>query len=488
MKKSYLSELFHPFSTKDGLYCRFTYEEQRYVLPLQDEKVANYYKAIYRELKGKMIKRAEFELAMEELKLDAYLNKLEYSLEKVIFNDGTATYYNLNREDGKVICCENGRVEICEVEDVIFITDDSMKEQAMPNLKVKPGVLLKLLKRHFKLPEDEIILFALYLVTAFAGRKISHYMLILNGSKGSGKSHMARMIQDIVAPRDYGLTVIGKNRDDVAIRLDSDYLVVLDNLSTVKKDISDLLAVSVTGGTYAKRALYHNKKETRLTLHNMIVVTSIDIATNAPDVLDRSLIFTLPRLAPNEMKTQADLMEEFQKDLPKILGACLKIYAQADNDDRPVEVTQTRMADNFELMVKAGRFLGLDDEEVSELIWKNQSKVNKVTVEDNTAAMCLLQFMEDREDYCGSVASLWERLQQVAELNNIKKGFLPSRPNVLSRQLNQVKSNLEQEYGIFYEIKNSGPHHKITIQKKTVPNTKQSDEDSIDKKDCRYWR
>ena len=126
------------------------------------------------------------------------------------------------------------------------------------------------------------------------------------------------------------------------------------------------------------------------------------------------------------------------------------------------------MADNFELMVKAGRFLGLDDEEVSELIWKNQSKVNKVTIEDNSAAMCLLQFMEDREDYCGSVKDLWESLQQVAELNNIGKAFLPSQPNVLSRRLNQVKSNLEQEYGIFYEIKNSGPHHKITIQKKTV--------------------
>lgn len=468
MKKSYLSKLFHPFSTKDGLYCRFNYEGQSYVLPLQDEKAAFYYKAIYRKIKGKMITRAEFELAMEELKLDAYLNKLDYSLEKVIFNDGPATYYNLNRKDGKVVCCENGRVEICEVEDTIFTTDDSMREQDMPNLKVKPGVLPKILKRHFKLPQNELLLFALYLITAFAGRKISHHMLILNGSKGSGKSHMARLIQDIVAPQYYDLTTIGKSRDDVAIRLDSDYLVILDNLSTVKKDISDLLAVSVTGGTYAKRALYHNKKEIKLALHNMIVVTGIDIATNAPDVLDRSLIFTLSRLNPDEVKTEAELMEEFRKDLPKILGACLKIYAEADNDDRPVKVPQTRMADNFELMVKAGRCLGLDDEKVSKLIWENQSKVNRVTVEDNTAAMCLLQFMEDKEDYYGSVSDLLKELQQVAELNKSEKRFLPSQPNVLSRQLNLLKNNLEQEYGIFYEIKNDGSCRKITIQKKTA--------------------
>ena len=468
MKKSYLSKFFHPFSTKDGLYCRFNYEGQSYVLPLQDEKAVYYYKALYRKLKGKMITRAEFELAMEELKLDAYLNKLDYSLEKVIFNDGPVTYYNLNRKDGKVVCCENGRVEICEVEDTIFITDDSMREQVMPNLKVKPSVLPKILKRHFKLPQNELLLFTLYLITAFAGRKISHHMLILSGSKGSGKSHMARLIQDIVAPQYYDLTTIGKSRDDVAIRLDSDYLVVLDNLSTVKKGISDLLAVSVTGGTYAKRALYHNKKEIKLALHNMIVVTGIDIATNAPDVLDRSLIFTLSRLNPDEVKTEAELMEEFRKDLPKILGACLKIYAEADNDDRPVKVPQTRMADNFELMVKAGRCLGLDDEKVSKLIWENQSKVNRVTVEDNTAAMCLLQFMEDKEDYYGSVSDLLKELQQVAELNKSEKRFLPSQPNVLSRQLNLLKNNLEQEFGIFYEIKNDGSCRKITIQKKTA--------------------
>lgn len=468
MKKYYLARIFHPFSTKDGLYCRFTYEGQRYVLPLDDEKTAFYYKALYRDCKNKMITRRQFELAMEELKLDAYLNRLDYSLEKVIFNDGPATYYNLNREDGKVVCCENGKAEICEVEDAIFISDESMKEQVMPNLKVKPGTLLKLLKRHFKLPQDELLLLTLYLITAFAGRKISHYMLILNGSKGGGKSHMARMIQYIVSPKHHGLTTIGKSRDDVAIRLDSDYLVVLDNLSTVKNDISDLLAVSITGGSYSKRTLYHNKQETILTLHNMIVVTGIDIATNAPDVLDRSLIFTLPRIEPDEVKTEAELMEEFQRDLPRILGGCLMLFAQADNDDREVEVPHTRMADCFELMVKAGRCLGLEDEQVSELIWKNQSKVNRVTVEDNTTAMCLVQLMEERDDYCGSVSNLLESLQQIAELNNIERQFLPSHPNVLSRQLNQVKSNLEQEFGIFYEIKNSGPYRKITIQKKTV--------------------
>ena len=223
---------------------------------------------------------------------------------------------------------------------------------------------------------------------------------------------------------------------------------MLDNLSTVKNDISDLLAVSITGGSYSKRTLYHNKQETILTLHNMIVVTGIDIATNAPDVLDRSLIFTLPRIEPDEVKTEAELMEEFQRDLPRILGGCLMLFAQADNDDREVEVPHTRMADCFELMVKAGRCLGLEDEQVSELIWKNQSKVNRVTVEDNTTAMCLVQLMEERDDYCGSVSNLLESLQQIAELNNIERQFLPSHPNVLSRQLNQVKSNLEQEYKV----------------------------------------
>ena len=42
---------------------------------------------------------------------------------------------------------------------------------------------------------------------------------------------------------------------------------------------------------------------------------------------------------------------------------------------------------------------------------------------------------------------------------------LPTQPNVLSRKLNQARTNLEEEYGIKYEIKNSGPNRKITIWK-----------------------
>lgn len=468
IKKHYYSNIFFPFSDGKGeRFCQIKYKGQEDVLPLQCEEFSFTYKSIYRELRGKMISKTEFDLAMEELQLDAYINRLDYSLESLIFNDDLATYYNLNREDGLVVCCENGKAELCTVKDMIFFADKSQKEQVIPNLNVKPAILPKLLKRHFNLSEADIMQLALYLVSAFAGTKISHNLLILNGCKGSGKSQSARMIQDIVAPSHVGLTVIGKSQDDIAIRLNSSYMVVLDNLSSgaVKKDVSDLLAVGISGGTYVKRKLYHDTKEVIMPLHNMIVITSIEIATKAPDVLDRSLILTLPALKPAERKSEAELMGAFKRDLPKILGACLKIYAQAVNDDREVTIPSTRMVDSFKLMVKAGRCLNLTDEQVGELIWQNQSKVNQVTVEENSAAMCLVEFMEDKESFCDSVSNLLVCLKKVAKRRDVDK-FLISQPNALSRSLNQVKSNLEQEYGIFYEIRNIGPYREITIEKR----------------------
>ena len=47
----------------------------------------------------------------------------------------------------------------------------------------------------------------------------------------------------------------------------------------------------------------------------------------------------------------------------------------------------------------------------------------------------------------------------------VKGNLLPKSPNHLSSRLKKVKSNLKQEYGIEYEIKNKGAFKEITIVK-----------------------
>lgn len=58
-----------------------------------------------------------------------------------------------------------------------------------------------------------------------------------------------------------------------------------------------------------------------------------------------------------------------------ILGCCFKLLATALNDEEPVTVSKTRMADAFDLMVRIGRALGYEDDTISQLLWDNQSKI-----------------------------------------------------------------------------------------------------------------
>lgn len=467
MKKSYDTQTFHPFSLKDGSYwVHITFNGEDKVLPLISEETEMIYKIIYRESRHKMITKKELDQTFEEMKLDAYQNRLEHELESRIFNDGKSVEYNINDGRGTVVIIENGEVELTKLERIVFKTDRASKKQDVPDLDVDPLVLLCLVRKYFPLnSEKDVVLLSIYMVSAFAGKAIAHPVLILNGSPGSGKSWTAKLLQEIIDPQKTELLSAPQKKDDMAIRMNASYLVVWDNMRRLKGEFSDLLAQAVTGGVYAKRQLYSDIEEVKIQLRNLIILTGVDVVATEPDVLDRSLIINLSRIQGDKIVPENILKKRFEKDKSKFLGACFQLLAVALNDKKKVSLPKTRLSENFILMIKIGRALGYEDEEVANIIWGNRSRANQISLEDNVAAQCLILLMEKVEEYYDSVGNLLLDLNEIAEENAIYSGNLPTYPNVLSRNLNKVRMNLEEEYGIIYEIKNSGPNRKIRIWK-----------------------
>lgn len=74
--------------------------------------------------------------------------------------------------------------------------------------------------------------------------------------------------------------------------------------------------------------------------------------------------------------------------------------------------------------------------------------------------------MNSQERYKGSVSELLAALRTIAEENSVSPNYLPKAPNQLSKRLNKIKSNLQQMYGIEYEIVNVGAFKEIRITKK----------------------
>ncbi len=324
------------------------------------------------------------------------------------------------------------------------------------------------MRKHFNLSSDrEVKLLTLYLVTSLWGLRINHPILVLTGEKGSSKSSSFKKLEELIDPKSSELgSGIPRGSDGLEVRLYNGYFVTFDNLSSLSRKISDILAVAVTGGSFSKRALYRNADEIVLDLKAVVAVNGVSLVAKESDLLDRSVILTLRRITPDKVLTEEELWAEFEKDRPKMLGACFNVLAAALNDTEEVRIrNKIRMADFHVACVKVGRVLGIPEEEVSDILWENQKNINQRTLDEDVVALCVIELMQGRKEYVNSMSGLLIDLLDVADSNGMPSTVIPKTANHLRSRLDKTKSNLQSEYGITYHVKNIGTFKEITIKK-----------------------
>lgn len=125
-----------------------------------------------------------------------------------------------------------------------------------------------------------------------------------------------------------------------------------------------------------------------------------------------------------------------------------------------------RLGDFHELCIRIGKTIDISEDAVNEIIWENQKRVNEIAIEQDVIATTIISFMKYRSSYIDSMSNLLKLLKSEADCLAISQKLLPATPNHLSMRLKKVKSNLEEEYGIFFEVKNKGAYKEITIIKK----------------------
>jgi len=82
-----------------------------------------------------------------------------------------------------------------------------------------------------------------------------------------------------------------------------------------------------TGGGFATRTLYENDEETIFEYTRPVILNGIDEVIYRHDLLDRSLIVTLPVIPDDQRKDEKTFWAAFKKARPKILGALLDAVA-----------------------------------------------------------------------------------------------------------------------------------------------------------------
>ena len=191
-----------------------------------------------------------------------------------------------------------------------------------------------------------------------------------------------------------------------------------------------------------------------MALKSNIILNGVNVVAIKPDLLDRCTLLTLERISEGERIEERILWSNFNKDKPKILGAILTTLSKAKRIYPTLKLTKLgRMADFTVWGYAVAEALEIGGEEFLKAYLNNQKKANQEAVESNPVATALIKYMDENKEFTGTVSTLLKILNQVAEAEQIdtKSKLWAKEPNVLSRRLNEMKSNLELE-GIYYEI------------------------------------
>lgn len=430
-----------------------------------DMELKLYWNSKYR----KLLKKDDLFEIKELLGMEAYRNTLTYDLAKRIYNrDDREIRYDLNRNTGEYVRIQDGQCYLESGNDLVFRRNAFFKNQVEPDLSVPAAELIPLVEKHFNMVgKKDCQLIAIYIASCLWGLSISHPLLLFTGPKGSGKTTAMKMIEQIVDPKSIEPTGIPKGEDDMELRMNNTYFYFMDNVSKINRSRSDCMARAVTGGSVTKRALYTNTEEVVMNLKCLLAVTSVTMPVTESDLLDRSIIVKFRRPDAGARKTDGEIWEEFNQDLPRILGAAFHAVAEAMQDEECGIDKLTRMSDFHIVAVRIGKAAGLSEKEADQLIWRNQKQINKTTLDEDVVATLVTALVEQEKLYdeyieC-SVSDLLVMLKQIEVENGMNPHDLPSRPNLLSHHLRTIQSNLEEERNIMFNIKNSGPFKKISL-------------------------
>ena len=147
----------------------------------------------------------------------------------------------------------------------------------------------------------------------------------------------------------------------------------------------------------------------------------------------------------------------------KTLSKAMSLYDE-------VELEETgRMADFTKWGYAIAEAAGIGGENFLQAYLNNQRRANLEAIESNPVGAAVVKLMENRHLWTGSVTDLHTLLNHVAVkegINTINKQW-PSQPNILSRRLKEIKSNLE-DVGINYDIRHHSNAKMITIQNRFI--------------------
>jgi DNA-directed RNA polymerase subunit F len=465
------AEFFSDYS--EETYCSIKVDNHVEVYKLSSLKFKMWLTKIFFDKTGKAITSESMKQVIGVLNMKALTEEQNRYVSKRCVKYDEKIYYDLCDNNWKVVVIDENDWKIIDNNEPMFLKNKNLKAQVIPEKYEDLSILSKFYR--FR-NEDDKILHMVDIVTKFIPN-IPHPIIVIYGEKGSSKTTSMRKDRSIVDPAIRDIVAMPTSNSDLGIILNNNYMPCFDNIDNISAGKSDILCMAATGGGFSKRKLFTDEDETILFLKDCVVLNGINVVATRPDLLDRSILLELERIPDTERKDEETIWKEFNDAKPKILGAIFTMLSRAMKLYKTIKVEKLgRMADFTKWGYAIAEVSGIGGEKFIGAYLNNQNRANDEAVESNPVASVVIAFMKDRKNWSGTISEFLEKLYDVAfkEKIDTNSKLWPNEPNVLSRRLNEVKSNLLL-YGISYTIRHHSKSKKITIIKETDVSVKESD-------------
>jgi hypothetical protein len=227
----------------------------------------------------------------------------------------------------------------------------------------------------------------------------------------------------------------------MAQALAHNYMLFFDNVGVISDQQSDLLCKAITGSGFSKRQLYTDDEDIIYSIRTNIGINGIELVPGKPDLLERSILFELNRVNPQDRRQEHEMMEEFEQIRPSLLGAIFTAVSKTLDTYKTVKTKKLpRMADFARIGCAVAEAIGYSQEEFLDAYLRNISQQNDAVLDEHAEASLLVEFMADKESWEGTTTELLGYLKEIGGQN----ADLPKRANAFSSKLTALKTNIEE--------------------------------------------
>ncbi len=162
----------------------------------------------------------------------------------------------------------------------------------------------------------------------------------------------------------------------------------------------------------------------------------------------------LKRISKEKRRKLKHLWKQYEKIKSQVLGFIFDTLVKVLKRLKEVQLKEfPRMADWAEVCEVISRCLGYPENAFLNTYYKNMAEQNNQALESSPVASAITKLIDLKKEWKGNATDLLYELEQIAEklkIDTKRTKLWPKAPNILSRRLNEVKTNL-REIGIIIE-------------------------------------